>query len=321
MRESLACIIPTFFGLSGQAEERRKLYFKAAKHWKKAGLPIHTVEIHRKGTLPVLNEVSNLHAIETESAMFFKENAINLGAKFLIRQGFSKIVWIDADSYFLSNDWVDEISRLLDKHALIQCCDVVQRPSRIPFYPESIHSIVSARNEGTPGPGHDGGAWAARKEFFEAGGIWPHEIISGSALKLMILNGWKKGHPGHPIFDLLKDPDCEALARSYWSHLKKIEPFLNALVCAKRTIHQCHHGSLAGRDAIHARRYSLYKKFCFDPFTDLHTEETGMVRFTGNNPGFERAVAAYLSAWDGLIPWSQVEAIEQENKGILRKAI
>lgn len=106
---------------------RYELYRQFAKHVEESGAILVTVELALRDHPFEVTQAGNPYHIQlrTDHTMWFKEPLINVGIRHL-PSDWEYVAWIDADTKFVREDWVQETIRLLQHHQLIQMWSQIQ---------------------------------------------------------------------------------------------------------------------------------------------------------------------------------------------------
>jgi len=155
-----------------------------------AGLPVFGMELRLNSDFETKNR-PNWKQIEVsqEHILFQRESCINLLAK-IIPQQFTKIAWIDPDLHFTNSNWYEETSKKLDKFKLVQLFDSYVSTDRYGRYNGEIPSMMkmggpTKKIKGRVHIGQPGAAWAARREFWQCGGLYNYSIMGGGDTALI----------------------------------------------------------------------------------------------------------------------------------------
>lgn len=121
--------------------------------------------------------------VGVQNICFQKEACINLVEK-KVPKKYKKIAWIDPDLHFTNKNWYRETSEKLNTHKLVQMYSDgygTDRYGRISRRHPSIMAMygIVPMDYWFRHPGHPGGAWAAQREFWDNGGLYPYCIMGG----------------------------------------------------------------------------------------------------------------------------------------------
>jgi hypothetical protein len=125
-----------------------------------------------------------------ENVWFQKEACINLAVKKLVPEEYKKIAWIDCDLQFTNKHWYQETVKKLDDYKVVQLYTYgidTDRCGRLTKkIPGSVFSYKTKQKldeknltHGSNWFGYTGGAWAARREMWSHGGLYPYEVLGG----------------------------------------------------------------------------------------------------------------------------------------------
>jgi len=215
-----------------------------------------------------------------------KERMLNLALTYL-PSDCRKIVWLDADLIFESDDWLASTSAALEKHVVVQPFDrSVWLPKGHTRYRgesqpggEMRESFAScyrrdpllSRHEIYVNHGHTGFAWAARRDFLDACRLYDSSITGGGD-HLM----------AHVFAGALSSPciakmigEGHAYARHFNDWAVRADKLCQGrLGCVPGTVFHLWHGELEKRR--YAERTREFKDYDFDPDRDIRIDENGL---------------------------------------------
>jgi hypothetical protein len=146
----------------------------------------------------------NLHRVEFSSRLWQKERLLNILIARLPSH-YTKIAWVDCDVLFDNANWVCETSELLDKHHVLQLfakaafLDADGEPSRWWGDRQGLYRwSLAAKKEKRSDLGivHPGLAWAGRREWLDAIGLWDRHVL-GSGDTVMAQGFFGELHRWH----------------------------------------------------------------------------------------------------------------------------
>ncbi len=270
--------------------------------------------------------------LRTDCEMWHKENLINIGVQ-RFPAGWQYGGYCDADFTFTRHDWALEAIHMLQHHQFVQLfsayadltgetstswsghrpyrmnstigwnfgrqeqfkairADRLQRRAR-----EREYGFAVPNGDKFPfglAPGATGGAWAWRRQAFNAVGGMLDTCILGSG-------DW------HMAFALMGrygfDVETER-RRNTTAHTRSVEQWMaraaklelhpgkSAIGCVDNFAVHHFHGSKLAR--AYGERWQILKKHGFDPATDLTKDWQGVWRWTGNKPGLRDDVRRYF---------------------------
>ena len=179
-----------------------------------ANVPVYGIELSLTGEFET-NEMPNWKQIKVtkENVCFQKEACINLVVKSLPSH-ITKVAWIDHDFMFTNADWYNQASEALDKYKVIQLfseyvpTDIFGRKIRSMISTAKSYAIHNKRSNAR------GCAWAARRELWDNGGLYPFSFLGGGDSLF-----------AHMIFGGMKDDKLYYVSGIHGN--LKFEPFLN----------------------------------------------------------------------------------------------
>lgn len=266
-------------------------------HVRWAGARLLTVELafgDRPFELQGLDDVVHLRGGDV---LWQKERLLNIGIQQLLKEGYEKIGWLDADIIFEAPDWVDRISAALDRQAICQAFDRVHRRSS-PLDPgRYLRGMVFA----ALGPGPSAGvsrcsgfAWAARAELLKEQLLYDCEVLGGGDMLLAVAS--------------FPDPEGLHVARimrdrmSRWSprllgHFRSWEAAWRERVGGRlgyveQPIQSLYHGTITDRG--YKRRSRILLQNAFSPAEDIAHGGSGCWVWASDKPAMHDAVAGYF---------------------------
>ena len=161
---------------------------------KVAKIPVFTVECVIGNNPPLLPNPTL--QVRSNSCLFYKEQLYNLLVPKIPEQ-YTKLVFMDADIIFNQNNWIDEISKALETHDIVQPFqNAVWLDPTLKKFIKKNYSVVyffkHPEKFQNPDPylNHCGFAWALRRDFFnKIGGFFDKSLLgSGDSLLANICN-------------------------------------------------------------------------------------------------------------------------------------
>lgn len=121
--------------------------------------------------------------VSRKNVCFQKEACINLIEKF-IPEEYKKIAWIDPDLLFSNEDWYEEASEQLNKNNVVQLFSSYMATDKFGRLFYEIPSIVAAggpsgKRVNDSHAGQPGAAWAAKRDMWLNGGLYPLSVMGG----------------------------------------------------------------------------------------------------------------------------------------------
>lgn len=284
---------------------RAELHKKFAAHMESLGIPLITAEAAIGDQDFFVTSASDpLHVqVRGRSALFLKENLLNLGLKRLSPEC-QYVMWADDILEFQTRDLKEEIIEALQEHPVVQVfetCEDLDADGKIMKYHKSFAAAYvdgetlfkpSFRPPWTGNLSHTGYCWAARRSVLDACGGFLESCILGSADGLMaramigkVKEGIQKG-----LSDGYRRPILD------WE--RKVLKAMNGgtLGCVKCVIRHNFHGQKCNRN--YGSRGQILVKHAFDPSVDLTKNKDGVWEFDSNHPKpkLERDIFKYFLA-------------------------
>lgn len=169
-----------------KSEKIKTNFLKTVKYLKQYGVELSVAQVCKHHERPL--EIEDIHSSEvyhSNDLIFFKENLWNLAAK---KTTGNNIVFLDADTYYKSDNWLDEIEKQLSTYDVIQPFDDamweeqggnIGHKIRKSWMSSQVQDItpIHARN-------HCGFGFAIRRSLFDSiGGFYDRACIGhGDAL-------------------------------------------------------------------------------------------------------------------------------------------
>ena len=251
------------------------------------GVPLSVVECAFGDAPFELAAGPDLTQVRASEVMWQKERLLNLAIRALPPR-VTKVAWLDADILFANPRWAAETSARLDRFAVVQpFASVVRLPrGHDAFTGEGQHwegfGAVHARDPKIlrrghfDQHGHSGFAWAARRDWVEAHGLYD-ACVAGSGDHMMA-HAFAGDGTSACLDRILGQYNAH---RSYFAAwCARVTPALGGPIgFTPGVIHHLWHGEMADR------RYVLRNReladFDFDPGLDLQLGPTGCWEWTG----------------------------------------
>jgi hypothetical protein len=133
--------------------------------------------------------------IRTDTAIWHKENMVNLGVKYLLPSNWKAFAWIDADIEFENSSWALDTLKILNGckdvvQIFSHCVDMDKDGSNLNIFNSFGYSFNKNKKYTTKGLDywHPGYAWAmTRKAYDKVGGIYDKGVL-GSGDNIMALS-------------------------------------------------------------------------------------------------------------------------------------
>ena len=279
-------------------ESRVRLYRNFERHMLESGVRLTTVECAYGDRPFVLADNPNIShvAVRARSMVWTKENLLNIGIARLPLD-WKYVAWIDADLCFRRSDWAAETVQALQQYDVVQpwtdCYDLGPHGEHLLAHRSFCKQWLNREPVG-PGPyrfAHPGYAWAATREALNhlgglietaALGAADHHMALALAglVEMSLPDGLEPGY-SRPIVDWQRRAD---------SHIG------GNIGCVPGTIEHYWHGPKTLRRYVD--RWQVLIRHQFDPAADLKRNVWGVLELTGNKPGLQRDIDAYLRGRD-----------------------
>ena len=182
-KEKDMAIITCYFNWCGFMNPTRNFH-RFLREMKKNDIPVFGVELSITDNFETTGMCGwSQLKVKRENVCFQKEACLNLVEKKVPEQ-YTKIAWIDCDLIFLNDNWYHQASKKLDKHKLIQLYTHGYNTDKYGRTVLEFPSIMYMRDrvphsEWVKHSGYPGGAWAARRELWKHGGLYPYAVMGG----------------------------------------------------------------------------------------------------------------------------------------------
>jgi hypothetical protein len=303
--------IAAFFNPAGY--KGRKICFKTFRDSsKRQGLRLLVVELAFDDRAFEIEADDCERLVQIRSSpdqiLWQKERLLNVALAHLPDEC-DQIIWIDTDLIFENSRWVDETSRALEEHV------VVQPFSSIALLPQGITSIEQAAIQGLDFAGgvlegqklsgfafgfstnawkelgeytrhgHPGYAWAARRELFEATGFYDRMILGGADyfMAMAFAGHWAER------FALLEASQSDAMKQWFSQMGQKVARKIGYV---EGTAYHLWHGDQVNRR--YTERCEILKQHAFDPNLDIRIGRDGIWEWATFKPRLHREVRRYF---------------------------
>jgi hypothetical protein len=234
--------------------------------------------------------------VQSGSILWHKENLLNLGIDILISEGYENIAWLDSDVVFPEKYWAEEVISVLDNSKLCQLFSnsesyfsgdqIIKRKGCVNYWLNS-GNILPINESYSMGYG-----WATKSEILHQCPLYDKSIIGGgdSLIWLASFDGLfdidmiTKHHPVK-IFS----SESHFLNFLYWS--KEWGSLINGdISCLPQSALSLNHGSFKNRN--YSNRYKYLRESNFDPYTDLHYNDLGVLE--SSNKKMNKKITNYF---------------------------
>jgi hypothetical protein len=283
-------VIAPYFNFCGFGRRGQLFVEFINKIKKNTNVRIVIVECRGKAPLPRMG-VWKHFKVDTGSALWIKENLINIGVSFL-PQNWKYMAWVDADITFLNENWVEDT---IDSLSLVDVVQMFQTVINLGPHGEPIKTDKSFgymhKGSGTPyvksdkyGFWHPGYSWACtKKAYTQMGGLIDWAIL-GSAdrhMALAFLGKVLDSCPGN-IHENYKN-----LLVEFQSKIKGLK-----LSWVPGTIVHHWHGSLVNRK--YKERWNILTSAKFNPLMDIGFTSEGLVQISHEGRRLKQPIMDYF---------------------------
>lgn len=293
-------VVTTLFN-STRFRTRWKHYQDFAQRVEQTNAILYTVEVAFGQRAFALDPGPRVIQLRTDSELWLKENAINIGVEFVTRDmpEWTKIAWVDADVRFARDDWADETKHRLEHYDLVQMWsqymdldahyEAVRQPT--PGFAHVFASGVPRHGrdsypyDGTY-PGAPGLAWAATRHAWDTlGGLLDVTILGAG--------DWHMAHAmvGEVVIKEANHPNYRAAVHAWEEHARALRQNIGAV--PGLALHFWH-----GPKAL--RRYGTREQILieeqFDPTRHLVRNAGGLYELSNVAPiGLRNKLRNYLA--------------------------
>jgi len=231
--------------------------------------------------------------LRTETAIWHKENMINLGVRRLLPNEWKAFAWIDADIDFDNNDWaLDTLKILNGAKDIVQlfshACDMGVKEETMNVFNSFGFQFCKdlPYTHQFPNYWHCGYAWACTRNAFERmGGLFEVGILGASdhIMSFCLMN------KGLQSINDKYSQDFKDVIVQYQTRVKRLR-----LGYVPGIIRHFFHGSKANRKYV--ERNEILLRYNFSPLKHITYDEHGlMIPSAEFPPEFAREILSYFS--------------------------
>ncbi len=299
---------------------RYRHYQSFEKYMQESGVILFTVELALRDRHHEITDHNNPYHIQlrSDTELWHKENILNIGvSRFPHDWRYGSI--IDADFLFTRMDWAYETLHMLQHYSWVQLFSTYSNLNKnfapvneptfgfVKAYKDKLNTLSGSKSGlkvnvdsiydmshwVKTGLGAPGGAWAFRREAFDAVGGLLDKCILGSGDLHMCVGLSNIKNYFHPDLNIPSDKYIEAI-KSWQENAYNVNKgsvgYIN-----NHAIH-LYHGSNIDRG--YRSRTEILKKHLFDPTTDIKYDSQGVLSWRGNKPELEEDVRLYFKSRD-----------------------
>jgi len=273
---------------------RRRNYELFRKHLASTGLRLLTVEM-AFGTDEYELHQEDVLRLRGGDVLWQKERLLNIGIRALAEQGFSKVVWLDADILFHDPAWHEKLASTLDEYPICQAfshVDIVHQhgTAGAPGFAANLHRTGQV-NDAVAAPGF---AWGARAEVISRAGLYDACVVGGGDLAFVLgaYCALQNGVADDVISHLAKVFNLNPIQCNHYRNWAKDygRAFRGRIGHLEGGITTLYHGTLENRK--YWERYQLLHDF--DPFHDIELNDDRCWRWGTSKPELHERVRNYF---------------------------
>ena len=272
-------------------------------------IPYYCIECVFKDLPPQIPDATLV--VQSNSYMFYKELLLNK-LEPLVPEKYTKLVFIDADVLLDSPDWLDQISKSLDKYDIIQpfveSCWLTPDNTRVASNKLSYGFAVARKRPLTMSTFyhyHPGFAWAFKRDVFrKVGGFYDKSIIGGGDIALVLAMFPTHVSDGDFIRANAHGRFGEFVLeswRAYYDNFKKVNPSIGYLPIK---LFHLFHGIT--KDRNYTERYRAISKVLKGSWNEeIFVNKDGLYEF--NTPEINDVLYKYFKDRNEDIPLAEAE--------------
>lgn len=180
---AVCCVFNPF-----RLESRIRNYLLFREGIERVGIRLLTVELAFGDAPFQIDDGPNVLRLQGGDVMWQKERLLQIGGERLLAEGYSGLVFLDADILFHDEEWPLRVADALHRYPAVQCFSVA-----VMSYADMVVRTESGvkvwQEEGYRSGPAKGCAWAMRSDLFARVGLYQHCVVGGgdSALSLAAL--------------------------------------------------------------------------------------------------------------------------------------
>ena len=253
-------------------------------------------------------DADRLLQYRSDVKLWHKERLLNIGIAAL-PDDCDKVTWLDADLIFQNPLWPHDVAERLERYVSLQPfeCAVRLPPGEQACTDSDLkHGFGDGQRrlsmacglvgQRAIGPleyvperdGHAGFAWAARRSFLQAHGLYDRCPLGGADLQIALAMYGAVCYRPSARLNPRAVEHCAAWARKTYADVRGSVSFSPGLVC------HLWHGTR--KDRRYADRLKSLFKNDFDPERDLGFDASGMLTWTSDKLELHRRCAEYFAS-------------------------
>lgn len=237
---------------------------------------LYIVEMIYPGQRFIITNKNNKNHLQlkTDTAIWHKENMVNLGVSYLLPKTWKAFAWVDADIEFENSSWATDTLKILNgSKDIVQlfshAVDLDKDKNNLNIFNGFGYSYSKQKKYTTKGGNywHPGFAWAiTRKAYDKIGGIFDKGIL-GSGDNMMALSFINKVES---TLNMEYHEDYKNSILDFQKTAKKIR-----LGYTPGVIRHYYHGSKTNRQ--YTNRWQILIKHNFSPTNDIKYDSKGIL--------------------------------------------
>jgi len=260
-------------------------HLKQVRDLDRQGVENVTYELSVTGQFEMPDDINSVK-ISSRSIMWHKEDLINKAASELPHKN---IAWLDS-GILLSDGWAEKVVKKLEKTDIIQCFShlywyarrggIIEGTGPGTMFGKKLNKIYSTGF---------GGAWAARREFFDEIGLFPFNIVGGGDI---IVCSALLGLHSTVTLDRYSNAHYDAIID--WIERVRRMNLKSDFIYGQ--FKHLWHGSMRRRQYI--QRSDILKHYNFNPSEDVRLEN-GILEWSSGKVGMYKCIVEYMMIRNG----------------------
>lgn len=303
--------ITTYFNPAGYVSKLTNLHH-FARRIRRQGLRLLVVELsYSDAAFDLPDDVADMVVrFNTSVVLWQKERLLNLAISHL-PESCDKVIWLDADIFFMNDAWIEETAALLQSYMVVQPYHLAGwlPAGCIPRTLGDIDASIRASIMYRPGvafanlwypPGtsvasrfeqaHPGFAWTARRNVLAEHGLYDRFVLGGGDLVIAAaIHGPSSDWNTHRLRDSFHDAQLRDIAQWTDAFHHAVQ---GSVSCTRGEVMHLWHGAMVDRKYI--ERYYALKQCEFDPVPDIALDKFGCWRWNSDKPLLHRLAQEYF---------------------------
>lgn len=235
---------------------------------------------------------------DEKNVLWQKERLLNIGIQKLVKEGYKKIVWLDADMIFDDERWLEDLSKKLDRYPVCQAfSDIIwfgdsKDDRRISV--GSVKNYYKTHQIHSPGNFH-GGGWGINSKILKEISLFDYSIVGGGDSYFYFacfagLENWedeiKKIYPFRKIWP-------KTMIESYFEWAFKFGKLINGEIGYNdHSVSSLFHGQRTNKK--HEARHDILKEYNFDPKKDIKLDKNQIWEWASDKDKMHQEIKDYF---------------------------